>query len=105
MHWCDVHYDVFGEGEARCEFRCQRGWSGLPNDCSYHGGKFADGHQLHCNFGAGHGDGPVVHEWGMRVNGSAKCRYVGCEATDYDSQWGAGLFSDWPRGHHKPYGS
>ena len=48
-----------------------------------------------------------VHHFGMRVNGSAQCvghRYLGCTESDYDSQWGAGIFNDWPRGHHKPYG-
>lgn len=49
-----------------------------------------------------------VHKFGMRVNGLAKCsgwRYLGCEETQYDSQWGAGLFNDWAPGHHKPYGA
>jgi hypothetical protein len=49
-----------------------------------------------------------VHKYGVRVNGSAACvghRYLGCTASDYDSQWGAGIFNDWPRGSHKPYGT
>jgi hypothetical protein len=28
-----------------------------------------------------------------------------CGFESYDSQWGAGMFTDWPRGHHKPYGA
>jgi hypothetical protein len=73
----------------------QRGdpW-GNPLRCSYCGSEFADGAH--------------VHEYGMRVNGLAKCkghRYLGCRASEYDSQWGGGIFSDWPRGHHKPYGA
>jgi hypothetical protein len=42
------------------------------------------------------------HRWSMRVNGARRCYACGVE--DYDSQWGAGIFNDWPRGHHKPYG-
>jgi hypothetical protein len=41
------------------------------------------------------------HRWSMRVNGLRHC--YDCDVTDYDSQWGAGIFSDWPRGHHKPF--
>jgi hypothetical protein len=49
-----------------------------------------------------------VHNFGLRCNGMARCSgrdIYGCDATDYDSQWGAGIFSDWPVGHHKPYGA
>lgn len=42
------------------------------------------------------------HYWSMRVNGLRHC--YACPATDYDSTWGAGIFNDWPRGHHKGYG-
>lgn len=43
------------------------------------------------------------HRWSMRVNGSRHC--YDCGEYDYDSQWGAGIFTDWPVGHHKPYGA
>ena len=43
------------------------------------------------------------HKWSMRVNGSRYC--YACDATDYDSQWGAGIFNDWPHGTTKPYGA
>jgi hypothetical protein len=49
-----------------------------------------------------------VHKFGLRCNGSAQCvghRYLDCPVTDYDSQWGAGIFNDWPRGTSKPYGA
>jgi hypothetical protein len=70
---------------------------GLDN-CSYCGAKGPEAFT-----GSAH-----VHKLGMRVNGSAECvghRHLGCTYSEYDSQWGAGIFNDWPRGHHKPYGS
>ena len=77
--------------------------------------RIADGRDL-CQGGAGDvrlegdrddlpGDADAEHgghRWAMRGNGSRHC--YDCPATDYDSQWGAGIFSDWPIGHHKPYG-
>jgi hypothetical protein len=51
----------------------------------------------------------ISHSYGIRINGLATCTFrcagVRCDATQYDSQWGAGLFNDWPRGHHKGYGA
>lgn len=44
----------------------------------------------------------ATHNWSMRVNGLRTCR--DCGATDYDAQWGAGMFNDWPRGTTKVYG-
>lgn len=52
--------------------------------------------------------GEHVHQLGIRVDGLAKCvgaKVLGCTYEDYDSQWGAGIFNDWPMGHHKPYGA
>ena len=49
-----------------------------------------------------------VHKLSVRVNGLAECvgrKLLGCTYSDYDSGWGAGLFNDWPRGTHKPYGA
>lgn len=43
------------------------------------------------------------HRWSIRINGARHCYDCGVE--DYDSQWGAGLFTDWPRGTSKPYGA
>lgn len=45
------------------------------------------------------------HQLGIKVDGLQRCRIEGCGYSEYDSQWGAGIFNDWPRGHHKPYGS
>jgi hypothetical protein len=42
------------------------------------------------------------------VDGLRRCvghKYLACDYEVYDSQWGAGMFTDWPRGHHKPYGA
>lgn len=57
---------------------------------------------------------PVIeheHRLGIQVDGLKRCvirnsynHYV-CGYEEYDSQWGAGLFNDWPVGHHKPYGA
>ena len=57
--------------------------------------------QQDANHKGHHDDGS--HRWSLRVNGSRSCR--DCNVTEYDSQWGAGLFNDWPRGTSKPYGS
>ena len=69
---------------------------GLPN-CSY------------CGAGAASFAGTDhIHKFGIRVNGMANCvgrDAFGCDASDYDSKWGAGMFNDWPRGHSKPYGA
>lgn len=43
--------------------------------------------------------------WSLRVNGARHCYDHPDTEYEYDSQWGAGLFNDWPRGHHKPYGA
>lgn len=58
-----------------------------------------------CDFDANHTGhhSNGEHRWSLRVNGARSCR--DCGESDYDSQWGAGLFSDWPRGHSKPYGA
>ena len=67
---------------------------GNPNRCSYCGDDYPVGEHR--------------HQFGMRVDGLARCvgrKYLGCDAEDYDSQWGAGIFNDWPRGSHKPYGA
>lgn len=48
------------------------------------------------------------HKLGAKISGLQKCvghRYLGCDYEKYDSQWGAGMFNDWPTGHHKPYGA
>ncbi len=65
-----------------------------PNQCSYCADDFPAGEHR--------------HKLGIKVDGLQRCvghRYLGCEYEEYDSQWGAGLFTDWPRGHHKAYGS
>lgn len=43
------------------------------------------------------------HRWSMRVNGLRHC--YDCPESEYDAQWGAGIFNDWPVGHSKPYGA
>lgn len=71
-----------------------RGSKYNPLTCDYCGDVFpADEHQ---------------HAFGMKVDGLQRCkgwRYLGCSAEVYDSQWGAGMFNDWPLGHSKPYGA
>ena len=71
-----------------------RGNTWSPDRCSYCDDDFPSGEHR--------------HKLGMKVNGLAKCsghRYLGCTYEEYDSQWGAGIFSDWPSGHHKSYRS
>ena len=41
----------------------------------------------------------------VTVNGLTYCTDKECSYEKYDSQWGAGMFTDWPAGHHKPYQS
>jgi hypothetical protein len=67
---------------------------GNPVNCSYCGDDFTEGAHS--------------HRLGGKIDGLSKCvghRYLGCTYEEYDSQWGAGIFNDWPRGHHKPYGA
>ena len=65
-----------------------------PEECGYCGTVFTDGEH--------------THNFGLKVDGLQTCsgrEYLGCTESKYDSQWGAGIFNDWPRGHHKPYGA
>jgi hypothetical protein len=70
--------------------------------CYAHGSLDAPRCQQDINHKGHHDDGSP--RWSMKVNGARHCYDHPDTEYEYDSQWGAGLFNDWPKGHHKRYG-